>query len=98
MVWSCFGFGHGKEVHDDVKVVLKQEIKKKQLNMDGRWLQNVVDVVALCERKQIEEYFAYANIKRSTCLDFFIWWNLKMWIGMLHGIVKILLEHVPYIL
>ncbi len=35
MLWSYFGLGHGKGVHDGVGVNLKQEIKKEQLQMDG---------------------------------------------------------------
>jgi hypothetical protein len=34
--------------------------------MDGRRLQNVVDVVALCERRQMEECFAYVNTKNKN--------------------------------
>lgn len=46
-----FRFGHGKGVHDGARIVLKQEIQKKQLSMDSAKLQNVANVVAFCERK-----------------------------------------------
>jgi hypothetical protein len=49
MVWSYFGNGHGKGVHDGAGVVLKQEIKKKKKRMDDERLQNVVDIMAFCE-------------------------------------------------
>ncbi len=52
MVWSYFGNGHGKGVHDGAGVVLKQEIKKKKKRMDDERLQNVVDIMAFCEWKQ----------------------------------------------
>jgi len=29
MVWSLFGFGHGKGVHDGASALLKQEILKE---------------------------------------------------------------------
>jgi hypothetical protein len=35
MVWSYFGSGHGKGVHDGARVVFKQNIIKKQMNMDS---------------------------------------------------------------
>jgi hypothetical protein len=43
MVWSYFGNGHGKGVHD--KVWLKQEIDKEQLTMDSERLQCVANMV-----------------------------------------------------
>jgi hypothetical protein len=36
MVWSYFGSGHGKGVHDKVGVILKQEIPKEQLTMNSQ--------------------------------------------------------------
>ncbi len=36
MVWSYFGSGHGKGVHDMAGVVLKQEIQKEQLTMNSQ--------------------------------------------------------------
>jgi hypothetical protein len=38
-----------KGVHDGTGVVLKQEIKKEQMKMDGERPQSVIDVVAFCE-------------------------------------------------
>jgi hypothetical protein len=35
MLWSYFGSGHGKGVHDGVRTILKQEIWKEQLQIDG---------------------------------------------------------------
>jgi hypothetical protein len=35
MVWSYFGSGHGKGDHNGAGVVLKQEIRKEQMNMDS---------------------------------------------------------------
>ncbi len=53
MVWSYFGSGHGKGVHHGVGVVLKQELKQNQMRMDGERLQSVVNVVAFCEWKKM---------------------------------------------
>ncbi len=61
MLWSYFGLGHGKGVHDGVGAILKLEIRKEQFRMDGQKLQNVVDVVAFCEHKQLKEHAAYPN-------------------------------------
>ncbi len=36
MVWSYFGSGHGKGVHDRAGVVLKQEIQKEKLTMNSQ--------------------------------------------------------------
>jgi hypothetical protein len=33
MLWLYFGFGHGKEVHDGARAILKQEIRKQQMTM-----------------------------------------------------------------
>jgi hypothetical protein len=38
MVWSYFGSGHNKKMHDGVRAFFKQEIGKEQLDMDGRRL------------------------------------------------------------
>jgi hypothetical protein len=38
MVWSYFGSGHGKGVHDRAGVVLKQEIQKENLIMNSQRL------------------------------------------------------------
>jgi hypothetical protein len=36
MLWSYFGSRHGKGVHDGVGAILKQEINKEQVRMDGQ--------------------------------------------------------------
>lgn len=66
MVWSFFGSGHGKGVHDGAGAVLKQEIRKQQLNMDSPRMQNAADVVAFCKKKQTEEHAAYPNVRREV--------------------------------
>jgi hypothetical protein len=35
MVWSYFGNGCGKGIHDGVRVILKYEIQKEQMNMNS---------------------------------------------------------------
>jgi hypothetical protein len=63
IVWSYFGSKHGKGVHNGVKAIFKHEIKKEQLNVDGRRPQCTTDVVSCCEKKQIKEHLAYPNAK-----------------------------------
>jgi hypothetical protein len=45
MVWSFFGLGHGKGVHDGTGAFLKQEIQKGQLSMNAQRLQNASDTM-----------------------------------------------------
>jgi hypothetical protein len=51
MVWSYFGSGHGKGVHDEVGAILKQEIQKEQLIMNSQRFHCVVDAIDFCKRK-----------------------------------------------
>jgi hypothetical protein len=66
MVWSYFGSGHRKGAHDGVRAILKQEIKKEQLRMDGEKLQNVANVVTFCQRKHNQDHVAYLNARRTV--------------------------------
>ncbi len=66
VVWSYFGFRHGKEVHDGAGTILKQEIKKEQVNMDATKLQNATDVLSFCLKKQQEKHSAYPNARRQV--------------------------------
>ncbi len=51
MIWSLFGSGHGKGIHDGVGVVVKKVLRRKQLNVEGVKFQNVEKVVAfLCDK------------------------------------------------
>jgi hypothetical protein len=63
MVWSYFGLGHGKGVHDGAGIIFKQEIRKEQLNVDGRKLQCATNMVSICEKRQMEEHLAYPNAR-----------------------------------
>ncbi len=65
-VWSYFGSGHGKGIHDGVNVALKQDIRNEEMGMDGERLHNVTDVMAFCEQKQNEQHVAYPNIRRDV--------------------------------
>lgn len=65
MVWSYFGNGHGKGVHDGASATLKQEIKKEQMIMDGERLQNATYDVVFCEQIQNEQHVAYPNVRRD---------------------------------
>jgi hypothetical protein len=47
MVWSYFGSGYGKGVHDGAEAMLKQEIWKEQLTMDNMKLQTLQQKVSL---------------------------------------------------
>jgi hypothetical protein len=64
-MWSYFGNGYEKGVHDRDGVVLKQEIYKEQMRMDSEQLQNAADVVAFYEREQNEQHAAYPNARRD---------------------------------
>jgi hypothetical protein len=59
MVWSYFGSGHGKGDHDGANVVLKQEIRKEQMNMDSVRLQNATNVLHFLKENRM-------NIMLST--------------------------------
>jgi len=51
MLWSFFGNGHGKGPHDGGGTMIKWFLHRKQLNPQGRKLQNAMEVVAfLCEQ------------------------------------------------
>jgi hypothetical protein len=50
-LWSFFGSGHGKGPHDGGGAMIKWFLCRKQLNPQGRKLQNVMEVVAfICEQ------------------------------------------------
>ncbi len=53
-------------MHDGAGVVLKQETRKEQMNMDDKIFQNASDVVSFYESKQMEEHVAYPNAKRQV--------------------------------
>jgi len=62
MVWSYFGFGHGKGVHDGGGAVLKQEILKAQMSVDSSLkIQCAEDVVNYYTAKQSEVHIAFPN-------------------------------------
>jgi hypothetical protein len=46
-LWSFFGIGLGKGLHDGAKVVLKKFIRQVQLDASDPKLQNAKDVVEL---------------------------------------------------
>jgi hypothetical protein len=64
MMWSYFGNGYGKGVHDGDGVVLKQEIWEEHMRMDSEQLQNAADVVAYYEREQNEQ-----TCSLSKCME-----------------------------
>ncbi len=68
MVWSYFGGGHGKGDHDGASVVLKQEIRKEQMNMDSVQFQKATNVVAFFERKKNEHHVIYPKCKEGCGL------------------------------
>jgi hypothetical protein len=56
MLWSYFGSGHGKGVHDGAGAVLKQPIRKEQMKMETPKLQIAADMPGegtLCINHQI---------------------------------------------
>ncbi|KAG0596207.1 hypothetical protein M758_UG232800 [Ceratodon purpureus] len=71
MVWSYFGSGHGKGLHDGARAMLKCAIRKEEMNFDSRTkLQNAADVVSFCICKEQEEHRAYRNVKRTLICYF----------------------------
>ena len=65
MVWSYFGSGHGKGLHDGAGAILKCAIRAEEMNFDSRTkLQTAADVVSFCNRKEQEEHRAYGNARR----------------------------------
>ena len=50
-VWSFFGSGHGKGLHDGARAVVKRYICTAQLDLDGRELANAEQVVNLLREK-----------------------------------------------
>ena len=66
MVWSYFGSGHGKGLHDGAGAMLKCAIRREEMNFDSRTkLESASDVVSFCNRKEQEEHRAYGNARRS---------------------------------
>jgi hypothetical protein len=61
MIWSYFGLSHGKDVHDEARIVLKQKICKEQMNMESKiQFQCAVNVVFYTKKKS-EDHDAYPN-------------------------------------
>ena len=66
MVWSYFGSGHGKGLHDGAGAMLKCAIRSEEMNFESRTkLQTAADVVAFCNRKEQEEHRAYPKARGS---------------------------------
>lgn len=63
MVWSFFGSGHGKGVHDGAGAILKQSIRKEQMKMETPKLHNAADVVAFCKSRQTSEAVVRNGLK-----------------------------------
>ena len=62
MIWSYYGSGHGKGLHDGAGAMLKQAIRRDEMNFDSRTkLQSAADVVGFCNRKELEEHRAYGR-------------------------------------
>jgi hypothetical protein len=60
ILWNFFGSGHGKGPHDGGGVVIKQFLRRKQFNPQGKKLQNVMEVVAfLCEQSSSRLELSY---------------------------------------
>ena len=66
MVWSYFGSGHGKGLHDGAGAMLKCAIRSEEMNFESRTkLQSAADVVDFCNRKEREEHRAYGKARRN---------------------------------
>ena len=67
MVWSYFGSGHGKGLHDGAGAMLKCAIRSEEMNFESRTrLQKAADVVDFCNRKESEEHRAYGKARRTV--------------------------------
>ena len=67
MVWSYFGSGHGKGVHDGAGAMLKCALRREEMNFQSRTrLQSAADVVNFCNCKELEEHRAYGRARRSV--------------------------------
>jgi hypothetical protein len=55
MLWSYFGSGHGKGVHDRAGARLKRSIRNEQMKMETPKLQIVADIVVFYLQRQAEE-------------------------------------------
>jgi hypothetical protein len=61
MLWSYFGSGHSKGIHDGVGAMLKQSIWYEQMKMESPKLQTAANVVAFYLQKQTTEAKSYNN-------------------------------------
>jgi hypothetical protein len=82
MLWSYFGSGHGKGVHDGAGAMLKQSIRTEQMKMESPKLQTAADVVAFCLQKQAtettarNEHRAYKDARRPILRYFHLIKNM----------------------
>ena len=66
MVWSFFGSGHGKGLHDGAGAMLKCAIHTEEMNFGSKTkLQNTADDVSFCNCNELEEHRAYTKARRS---------------------------------
>jgi hypothetical protein len=65
MLWSFFGSGHGKGLHDSVGVIIKRFLWREQLDAHGTKLQNAKKVVDFLHKHLSDRPEAsYTSVKR----------------------------------
>jgi hypothetical protein len=65
-VWNFFVTRHGKGEVDDAHVLLKHEVKKEQIELGGRKIKNVANVVAYLQVESNKYHVASSNVKKHT--------------------------------
>ena len=75
MCWNYFGSGHGKGEVDGAGALLKREIRKEQMKVDGRKLQNATEIVAFLKE---ESRKAHARPRGTRCSTSKFFWEIPV--------------------
>ena len=73
MYWNYFGSGHGKGEVDGARALLKREIRKEQMKVDGRKLQNAAEIVVFLKE---ESKKAHAGPRGARCSTSKFFWEI----------------------
>jgi len=65
MLWSFFGSGHGKCLHDGARAIIKRFLQREQLDAHGEKLQNIEKVVDFLRKHLLDRFEAsYIGVRR----------------------------------